>query len=269
MTEIQNFRRPPYMIIDRSLPVICLCLSLSFLFAARYCTAKCQCYLAGLLSCLTSNHLMGFHVCACSSRISCITHSCEGKTCGVCAESETWYLYTLPPIQSTSFSVLNSGTAPPHHFIIALHHPNLLLILLLDVTGADVLPLALFLVSIVSSPLCIFVSSVWGMGHRLSIWGGGGGATYALVNVIPDAVGNRVVGPIASQSPFSIVSSSRRYVVTEAGMVRLQLECESGDEDSAEEHVVPADESAVRLLIFRSLWCSIGAAAIVDGASHH
>ena len=68
------------------------------------------------------------------------------------------------------------------------------------------------------------------------------GATYALVEVVPDAIGNGVVGPVCAVNRRTLVVM---YSVLPRGGWCLQLECEGGDEDRAEEHVVPADEGAV------------------------
>lgn len=48
----------------------------------------------------------------------------------------------------------------------------------------------------------------------------------------------------------------------------LQLECKGGDEDGAEEHVVPADKGAMATLIFRSLYQSTGAPGADVEAAH-
>lgn len=64
--------------------------------------------------------------------------------------------------------------------------------------------------------------------------------TYALVDLIPERVGNRVEGPAHPLAPVVV----RRLRSTECS----HLEGESAGEDRSEENIIPADEEARRVL---------------------
>lgn len=102
-------------------------------------------------------------------------------------------------LASLQRSHINSSFAPKS--------PNLLVILIvLDVTGTDVLPLALWFVSRCS--LCTLSIREWLERVRVCCVAG---CTYALVEVIPNAVRNGVVGTVCAVNCRSSLISSVVY----------------------------------------------------------